>query len=239
MKETIRVGELAVDVRRPAGAPRGAAMFVHGFGSRRDGEKATRLGEAAAADGRLFVAPDLRGHGDSGGSFEELTIGRSVEDVVAVAEGTGFASAGRRLLIGSSFGGLVAAWACAEQPDLCDTLVLIAPAFGFVERHVAMMPERVVSAWRAGELLTIQNEWLDVRLSNRILFEAETRPLADLAARLQTPTKIIHGRRDEQVPFAASLDFAALRPATDVYLVGEGDHRLTAHIDLLIRQTLE
>jgi pimeloyl-ACP methyl ester carboxylesterase len=231
---------LVVDVYEPADRAATAALWIHGFGSRRDGEKVRHAGDALAAAGSVLLAPDLQGHGASGGSFADLTIGRSIGDVVRVAQHPLFRDAVHRVLIGSSFGGLVAAWCSVDHPEVCDRLVLIAPAFGLVERHLASLPEDQAAAWRRGEPLRIVTEWLDARLSNRILREAEERTVADLAARLAKPTLILHGRQDEQVPVRASLDFfdACAFPGLDLFLVGGGDHRLTDHRALLADQIL-
>jgi pimeloyl-ACP methyl ester carboxylesterase len=238
MRRTRRIADLAVDFHEPSGALRAAVLFVHGFGSRRDGEKATYLGDTLSADGIAFLAPDLRGHGESGGDLAAITIERSIEDLRCVAGEPLFRDAPRRVLAGSSFGGLVAAWAAAEDPGLCERLALIAPAFGFIERHVAELPPGRAEAWRRGEPLRVEREWITFDLDNRILLEAERRPVSDLARRLDRPTLILHGRNDESVPLRASEEFARSCPAVELCVIEDGDHRLVDHKETLGRRIL-
>jgi len=170
------------------------------------------------------VAPDLRGHGESAGRLEELTIEGAIGDVVRVAVRAGFFRASRRALIGSSFGALVAAWASVDHPRLCHRLVLLAPAFGFVERHRATM--------------RVKSEWVDARLSEDLVEESARRRDEDLARRLAVPTLILHGERDEAVPVDASRAFVRARPDVRLLVVPGGDHRLTAWKELIAREVL-
>lgn len=227
----LHVGTLVADVHEPAVPAETALLFVHGFGSSRLGTKGTFLGPYLAARGCRVILPDLQGHGESGGAFGEITIARSIADVRAIAAATGFGGMKRSILLGSSFGGLVAAWLCAEEPDFCDRLVLIAPAFGFVERHVASLSPDVADAWRRGEPLRVEKDWFTVDLSNAILDEAASRPTAELARRLRTPTLIIHGDQDEQVPVSASIEFQRACAAADLHIIEGGDHGLADHLE--------
>jgi pimeloyl-ACP methyl ester carboxylesterase len=235
-RTTCSIADLVVDLyapRRPAGA---AVLFLHGFGSRRDGEKATCLGETLARAGIAFLAPDLQGHGESGGDLGTVTIERSIGDLLEVSKHALFRSAPRRVLLGSSFGGVVSSWAAVERPGLCDRLALIAPAFGFIERHVATLSPEVAAAWRSGRPLRVEREWFSVDLSNRILLEAEHRPWRELARRIAMPTLILHGSEDESVPVEASREFASACDSVQLEVIESGDHRLVDHKELLAKR---
>jgi pimeloyl-ACP methyl ester carboxylesterase len=227
----LHVGTLVADIYEPTAFQGTAVLFVHGFGSSRLGTKGTFLGPFLSARGCRVILPDLQGHGDSGGSLGQITIDRSISDVRAIAAATGFDGAPRRILLGSSFGGLVAAWLCAEDPGFCDRAVLIAPALGFVERHVAGLSSEVAKAWRHGEPLHVEKDWFSVDLENAILKESATRPVSELARRLRTPTLIIHGDQDEEVPVSASVDFEKMCAAVDLHIIEGGDHRLAEHLE--------
>ncbi|MHC4342691.1 MAG: alpha/beta hydrolase [Planctomycetota bacterium] len=232
-RTTCSIADLVVDIYAPR-APSGAAvLFLHGFGSRRDGEKATYLGETLARAGIAFLAPDLQGHGESGGDLGTVTIERSIGDLLRVSAHPLFRSASRKVLLGSSFGGLVSSWAAVERPGLCDRLALIAPAFGFIERHLATLSREVAAAWRNGTPLKVEREWFEVDLSNRILLEAEKRPWRELAQRLGMPTLVLHGSEDESVPVQASVEFASACEAVQLEVIEGGDHRLVDHKELL------
>jgi len=214
-------GGIVYDAHGPDRGECGAAIFVHGFASRRDGEKARELGRVLAEQGWRLLALDLRGHGESPGRIEDLTIGRSVGDLLETAVHADFFRAPRRALVGSSFGALVAAWASVDHPRLCDRLALIAPAFGFVARHAPSM--------------RIRSEWVDVTLTRAIVDEAPTRRDEELARRLAAPALILHGERDEAVPIEASRAFVRLCPNVRLVEIPGGDHRLTAWKELVAR----
>lgn len=103
------------------GAPdRPAVLLLHGFGQARQAWRAT--GRRLAAQGFHAVAPDARGHGDSG----RAPGGRyALDDFVRDARQV----AGRLrtpVMVGASMGGLAALLAEAESPHpLCRGLVLV------------------------------------------------------------------------------------------------------------------
>lgn len=227
---------LVVDVY-DAPRPRGAALCVHGFASGRRSAKNEALGARLPSLGFTVLAPDLQGHGDSGGAFESLTIGRSVGDLRRVAALPEFADAPHRVLVGSSFGGLVASWAAAETPALCDGLLLIAPAFGYLDRYLPDLPAAERESWLAGRPHVVRMEEREVLLGSDVLREREERDVAKLADALRTPTVIVHGTEDDAVPWEASRDFAARAPRDDldVVLLEGADHRLGGRLDDLAR----
>ena len=99
-------GEAArrIAVRARAGAAPGL-LWLGGFNSDMKGTKAHALDEWAAERGRACVRFDYSGHGESGGKFVDGTIGRWLEDSLAVFEQF---CAGPQVVIGSSMGGWIA-----------------------------------------------------------------------------------------------------------------------------------
>src|ERR1043166_9248908 len=72
-----------IAVRARAGASPGL-MWLGGFKSDMQGTKALALDGWAAAQGRACVRFDYSGHGYSGGAFADGTIGRWLEESLAV-----------------------------------------------------------------------------------------------------------------------------------------------------------
>ena len=93
---------IAVRVRDGA-AP--GLFWLGGFKSDMKGTKAEALDDWAGEHGRACMRFDYSGHGESGGDFADGTIGRWLEESVAVFER--FAK-GPQVLIGSSMGGWLA-----------------------------------------------------------------------------------------------------------------------------------
>ncbi len=104
----IDVGEGAahrrIAVRARGGRPPGL-FWLGGFNSDMRGTKALALDEWAREYGRACVRFDYSGHGESGGKFADGTIGRWLEEAVAVFEQF---CAGPQVVIGSSMGGWMA-----------------------------------------------------------------------------------------------------------------------------------
>ena len=106
-----------------AGSP--GLFWLGGFKSDMKGTKAEALDQWADAKGRACLRFDYSGHGESGGEFTDGTIGRWLEESVAVY--TTFAR-GPQVVIGSSMGGWLALLLARRLPDLKDA----APLAGMV-----------------------------------------------------------------------------------------------------------
>src|SRR6202158_6270453 len=88
---------------RAGGAP--GLFWLGGFHSDMQGTKAVALDAWAAEQNRACVRFDYSGHGESGGAFTDGTIGRWLEESVAVFEQF---CRGPQVVIGSSMGGWMA-----------------------------------------------------------------------------------------------------------------------------------
>src|SRR6201997_9679 len=113
---------------RAGGAP--GLFWLGGFNSDMRGTKALALDAWAAEHGRGCVRFDYSGHGESGGAFIDGTIGRWLEESLAVF--TQFCN-GPTVVIGSSMGGWMALLLAREIAKRATNaslagLVLIAPA---------------------------------------------------------------------------------------------------------------
>src|SRR5262245_37914617 len=100
-------GQRRIAVRTRAGRTSGAPglVWLGGFNSDMRGTKALALDGWAAEQGRACIRFDYSGHGESGGAFVDGTIGRWLEESVAVFEQ--FAK-GPQVVVGSSMGGWMA-----------------------------------------------------------------------------------------------------------------------------------
>lgn len=100
---------LAADVWGEASRP--PLVLLHGGGQTRHAWG--RTGPRLAALGWRVIAPDLRGHGDSGWSADgDYDLGLFARDVRALVAELG----GRPVLVGASLGGLSALLAAGEAP---------------------------------------------------------------------------------------------------------------------------
>ncbi len=231
----VRSGEsIAVDWY-PAVPGARAALFVHGLGSNRRGEKAVYFGERFNEKGWAFAALDLRGHGQSDGSIGDLTMSRMVADLGAAATWIGERGVARDLvLIGSSMGAAVVAWHSLAKPAKTSPLVMIAPALRFPGSLVADLGPEAHDRWRRTGRWRFQSEWIDVEIGYRLAEDGAQYDPDRLLGGHTAATLIIHGMRDETIDWNDSLGFARQCHApVDVVLISRGDHRLTEHKELM------
>lgn len=205
------------------------ALYLHGFGSGPASAKGTALGRRLAGAVTSYAIPDLEG-----GDFRALTMpgiaGRALAAIAALPDdGEGV------LLIGSSLGGYSAALLAAEGriPRVAGIL-LIAPAFGFIERWRELLGADGVAAWRAtGERLFYHHvAERELPLAVGFLDSCQALPLIPLPG--EVPAVVVHGRRDETVDWRYSRRYAEQEGDIDFHLI-DGDHRLTdaRHEDLI------
>ena len=105
-----------------AGAGGRPLLLVHGFGAAK--EDFTDALPALAARGWHAVAPDMRGHGESGGPADEgaYLLERLGEDLRALADRLAWS---RFAVLGHSAGGMFVQEAMAPDPERVDALVLM------------------------------------------------------------------------------------------------------------------
>jgi pimeloyl-ACP methyl ester carboxylesterase len=241
--EWLSVGEgeearrIAILSRRGKGAP---VVWLGGFKSDMASTKATHLDAWAERKSRPFLRFDYSGHGVSEGRFEDGTIGRWLEEALAVIR----RHAPRRpTLVGSSMGGWIALLAARElrkeTPELRPMgLVLIAPAVDFTE--VLMGKELSPEARR-----DIEEKGVYLRASayspqpypiTRTLIEEGKRHLL-LGGTIQTgcPVHVLQGMRDPDVPWRHALTLMEHLSGDEsvITLIKDGDHRLSREEDLV------
>src|SRR6266700_430204 len=103
---TVGTGRTARSIavrQRPGAAP--GLFWLGGFKSDMQGTKAQALDGWAQRQGRACTRFDYSGHGESGGSFADGTIGGWLEDSLAVFDSR---CGGPQVVIGSSMGGWMA-----------------------------------------------------------------------------------------------------------------------------------
>jgi pimeloyl-ACP methyl ester carboxylesterase len=229
-----------IAVRARAGASPGL-LWLSGFKSDMRGTKALALDDWAAEHGRACVRFDYSGHGESGGAFIDGTIGRWLEESVAVFDQF---CQGPQVVIGSSMGGwmaLLLARALARRrtdmpPPILAGLVLIAPAPDFTEE---LMWKRFSPEIR--EEISIKGHWLrpseygeSYPITQRLIEEGRDHLLLGSAINVGCPVRILQGAQDPDVPWQHAFALAHRLPSDDVVLtmIQDGDHRLSRPQDI-------
>lgn len=126
----------------PGSPPGSAVVLVHGGGvTREEGGFFTRLATGLGEAGVASLRFDLRGHGESQGRQEELTLAAVLNDIrVAFAHVREATGAQAVSLLGTSFGGGICAYYAAKQPAEVTRLVLLNPQFDYKKRTIDSRP---------------------------------------------------------------------------------------------------
>ncbi|HEY9655487.1 MAG TPA: YqiA/YcfP family alpha/beta fold hydrolase, partial [Crinalium sp.] len=129
------------------------------------------------------------------------------------------------MLIGSSFGGLTAAW-LGEQHLQVDRLVLLAPAFGFLNHWLHRLGDVQVRQWQTEGYLPIYHYGEAKKLPLSYGFVMDAMQYREECITRSLPTLILHGKHDDVIPLQASRDFAKSRPWVQLIEL-DSDHALT------------
>src|SRR5262245_12862123 len=224
--------------RREGGAP--GLVWLGGFKSDMKGTKAEALDRFAAQENRACVRFDYSGHGESEGDFADGTIGRWLEESLAVFEAC---CEGPQVLIGSSMGGWIALLLARELRKRTSAkatlagMVLIAPAVDFTEELMwkRFSPEIKRELETKGVWLR-PSEYSEgpYPITRRLIEEGRAHLLLGSMIETGCPVRILQGVEDPDVPWQHAVDLSSRLAQDDVVLtmVKDGDHRLSRPEDL-------
>jgi pimeloyl-ACP methyl ester carboxylesterase len=214
-------------------------VWLGGFKSDMKGTKAEALDQWAAKEGRACVRFDYSGHGESGGDFRDGTIGRWLEDSVAVYRQ--FAK-GPQVVIGSSMGGWIALLLARRLAGMKDAaplagMVLIAPAPDFTEELMwKKFPDGIKQE------IEEKGSWLrpsaygeePYPITKGLIEEGRNHLLMGGLIETGCPVHILQGVQDPDVPWQHAQELVARFARDDVMLtlIKDGDHRLSRPEDI-------
>jgi pimeloyl-ACP methyl ester carboxylesterase len=149
-----------------------------------------------------MLVPDL-----NQGDFSQLTLSRQIHQVSELI----LAQPDATVLMGSSLGGLTAAWV-AQQPTMTERiqkLVLLAPAFDFLAQWLPRLGADQLNAWSSEGSIAIYHYTEQRTLPLQYDFITDAQSYDDAALQANISTLILHGTRDETIAIAASRAYAA------------------------------
>jgi pimeloyl-ACP methyl ester carboxylesterase len=230
----------AIAVRRRDGAAPGL-LWLGGFKSDMGGTKAVALDHWAATHKRACVRFDYSGHGASSGAFVDGTIGRWLEESVAVFDAC---CNGPQVLVGSSMGGWIALLLAREikrRPAAGAAslagMVLIAPAVDFTEELMwKRFPPDIRHEIETTGIWTRPSQYSEQPHEITAGLIADGRRHLLLGGLIETgcPVRILQGVEDPDVPWRHAVELVSRLAQDDVVLslVKDGDHRLSRPEDI-------
>ncbi len=190
-------------------------MYLHGFASSPQSVKAKDLSDRFAQLAMPLSIPDL-----NQGDFTYLTLTRQLQQVEAEFP----PSPTPVTLIGSSFGGLTAAWIAQNQPQV-EKLVLLAPAFGFLSHWLPRLGYEQMQQWQNEGFLPVYHYGEEKMLPISYQFAEDAAQYRETELLRPVKTLLIHGTEDEVIPIQTSIDFASDRPWVKLMQL-QSDHSL-------------
>jgi len=227
---------IAVRVRE-GGNP--GLFWLGGFKSDMKGTKAETLDLWAKDAGRACVRFDYSGHGESNGEFTDGTIGRWLEESLAVYMQF---TKGPQIVVGSSMGGwlaLLLAQELARQKSGAPIagMVLIAPAVDFTEELMWKHFSRATKS-------EIEQKGLWLRpsaygedpypITRRLIEDGRKHLLLGGLIETRCPVHILQGVQDPDVPWQHAVELVSRFSRDDIVLtlIKDGDHRLSRPEDI-------
>jgi pimeloyl-ACP methyl ester carboxylesterase len=220
-------------------------LFITGFLSKRWGNKSKALAQWCEEKGWGFCCYDVRGFGDSEGTFTDYTLSDWIADARVVLsmlkEGAPIT------IVGNSFGGWIA-WMMAQECSAVEKLILIAPAFDAIGVRAREISADRRKRWRETGWMPWDDDPVhkDWPLSWKWVEESEAYWKSSFDRLRPVNTTILHGLQDTVILPSVSGEFVKQLlehdPAFPVELqLIPGDHRLSSpeHVELFRRLVLE
>lgn len=208
-------------------------LFITGFLSKRWGNKSKALAQWCEEKGWGFCCYDVRGFGESEGSFTDYTLSDWIADARLVLN---MLQDGPPItIVGNSFGGWIA-WMMAQEYSAVEKLILIAPAFdaiGVRAREISADRRKRWhdTGWMPWDDDPVHKDW---PLSWKWVEESDAYWKTSFDRLRPVKTTILHGLQDTVILPSGSSEFVeqllSRDPAFPIELhLIPGDHRLSSH----------
>ncbi len=220
-------------------------LFITGFLSKRWGNKSKALAEWCREKDWGFCCYDVRGFGDSGGTFTDYTLSDWIADARLVLN---MLKDGSPItIVGNSFGGWIA-WMMAQECSAVEKLILIAPAFdaiGVRAREISADRRKRWhdTGWMPWDDDPVHKDW---PLSWKWVEESDAYWSRRFDQVRRVKTTLLHGLQDRTIHPRTSWQFVdellVRDPDYPIELILKiGDHRLSGpeHLDTFRRLVLD
>lgn len=216
------------------GANLPTVVFLGGFKSDMNGTKANFLENACKEKGQAYLRFDYTGHGQSGGKFEDGTIGIWKQDALDIFDHLQIENA---LLIGSSMGGWLSLLLALERTENIHALIGIAAAPDFTNDlwFNRLNEEQRDIVLEKGYVETPNNYSDEPYIFTKALFDdGKSHFLLENENDLDIPMTLMQGMQDPDVPWETSVRIQKAFPKADIDIIfiDDGDHSLSRPEDL-------
>ena len=204
---------------------RSRVIYLHGLASSPGSYKAKAFERYFNAWCMDAVYPDLNEP-----AFSDLTISRALDAVVGLIDECDPKSP--LMLMGSSFGGLVAGFAARMRSSVVDCLCLMAPAFDMEGLWNRVLGKTGLELWREKGYLEMEHPaYPEIQRLNYGFYE-NVLALTTEPMKLKMPSLVFHGRNDEVVDPSVAIRFREINPEAELHMLPD-DHDLNESVEFM------
>jgi hypothetical protein len=224
--ENARGNKLCGILANPTSSKEKPVMILcHGFSTSKDSFTNIRLEKILNKKGISTFRFDFFAHGESEGSFEDITVSEAVDDILNAIKSLkelGYSKIG---LVGSSFGGIAGVIAASKTDNLF-ILALKSPVSGDLDKLVAQETKQEIETWKEkGFIYYTSSEGRKLKLNYSFIEDAEKVNGYEAAQKIKIPTLIVHGAHDESIPIEQSKKLVDLIENSRLEIIEGADHR--------------
>ncbi|XP_045357970.1 palmitoyl-protein thioesterase ABHD10, mitochondrial isoform X2 [Leopardus geoffroyi] len=186
------------------------------------------------ADATVGPRFDYSGVGNSDGNLQECTVGKWRKDVLSIIDDL---AEGPQILVGSSLGGWLMLHAAIARPQKVVALIGIATAVDGLVIQFNQLPVEVKKEIEMKGVWSMPSKYsekgvYDIQYS--FIKEAEHHCLLHSPIPVNCPIRLLHGMKDDIVPWHTSIQVAdrVVSKDVDVILRKNSDHRMKEKSDI-------
>ncbi|EPY73237.1 mycophenolic acid acyl-glucuronide esterase, mitochondrial precursor [Camelus ferus] len=209
-------------------------IFIPGYISNMNGTKALAIEEFCKSLGHAYIRFDYSGIGNSDGNLEECTVGKWRKDVLSVIDEL---AVGPQILVGSSLGGWLMLHAAIARPQKVVALIGIAAAVDSLVTQFNQLPIETKKEIEMKGVWSMPSKYSEegvYRVQYSVVKEAEHHCLLHSPIPVSCPVRLLHGMKDDIIPWQTSVQVADRIVSTDVDVIlrKHSNHRMKEKADL-------
>lgn len=179
---------------------------AHGFTTSRNNGTNSELAPKLAEAGIATLRFDFFGHNESTGDFQDITVTKGKQDILACIEYARNELGYRTVAVhGSSYGGATALMAASEADPQLNALVLKCPVTNYRKREDEYYSPEEIASWKEKGTIEVDHSKLNkATLGYDFYIDSANNNGWEAAKKVMCPTLIIHGDADSLVPIEDS-----------------------------------
>lgn len=218
-------------------------IIFHGFMGSRQSPLLCRIGDECVKRGMAALRFDFDGHGESDGSFSDMTVYSELLDASKIMDYVRSLDFVTDIyIVGHSQGGVVAGMTAGYFRDRVTKLVMLAPAASLKEdaQNNYYMGTHYDLRILPDFFPVVNNKNERLNLGHMYIRTAKTLPIYETTSMFGGQTLIIHGTKDDVVTVAGSKGYKEHMPEAHLVLIeGEGHSLCEFSGDDVVKMTAD